>query len=419
MPLTERSLPNGISLLIEPIAATKAVAIGFWFRMGSRDERVGEYGITHFIEHLLFKGTSKMSASELARFFDRVGGYVNAFTERELMCLHCVVPSEYALESLSILSDMVWDPKVSDADIERERTVIESEILSSLDDPEEMGMDAAIALMYTGHSIARPIAGTLRDVEDITPESLRAFFSGTLHSCAPIIAVAGAVDADAVESFLHERTSSLSFEPAASMSAIPQWKAGVHYPVSKFSQSQIYLNYPIAFSTDSSEWFSWRLINAMIGNTVSSRLFQSLRERNGLCYSVYSAFSYGRDSAIWGAYVATPPENTVKAVELLLKEIENIAGNGFLPYEIRDSITHVIGDLSLSAEDTENRMKRLARQYLFGNTVYTLDECIAIVRAIDGNSLSARVKDALRAGEASLVVYADKKMGKECAKKWR
>lgn len=419
MPLTERPFPNGISLLIEPIAATKAVAIGFWFRMGSRDERAGEYGITHFIEHLLFKGTSKMSASELARFFDRVGGYVNAFTERELMCLHCVIPSEYALEALAVLSDMVWDPKVSDADIERERSVIESEILSSFDDPEEMGMDAAIALMYPDHPIARPIAGSLRDVGSISPESLKAFCSGALHSCAPIITVAGAVDANAIESFLKNRTAGLSFAIARPKGEVPRWNAGINYPTSKFSQSQIYLNYPIAFSRDPGEWFSWRLINAMIGNTVSSRLFQSLRERNGLCYSVYSAFSYGRDSAIWGAYVATPPENTAKALELLLKEMEDIRANGFRPEEIRDSVTHVIGDLSLSAEDTENRMKRLARQYLFSDTVYTLDECMAIVRAIDGDSLFARVRDELRAGEASLVVYADKKTGKECAKRWR
>ena len=419
MPLTERSLPNGISLLIEPIAATKAVAIGFWFRMGSRDEREGERGITHFIEHLLFKGTSRMDASELARFFDRIGGYVNAFTEREIMCLHCVVPSEYALDSLVVISDMVWDQKVSDADIERERSVIESEILSSLDDPEDMGMDEAIASMYPGHPISRPIAGTLRDVESITPESLFAFFSGTLRSTAPIIAVAGAVDADAIESFLQGRTGRLSFDTVGPKGGVPLWNSGVYYPVSKFSQSQVYLNYPLKLSRDPGEWFSWRLINAMIGNTVSSRLFQSLRERNGLCYSVYSAYSYGRDSAVWGAYVATPRENAAKTLDLLLKEIEDIVGNGFQPEEILDSKTHVIGDLSLSAEDTENRMKRLARQYLFGNTVYTLDECAAIVRAIDGETLFARVKDSLRADEASLVVYADKKSGKECAKRWR
>jgi predicted Zn-dependent peptidase len=387
--------------------------------MGSRDERAGEYGITHFIEHLLFKGTSKISASELARFFDRVGGYVNAFTERELMCLHCVVPAEYAREAIAILSDMVWDPKVSDADIERERTVIESEILSSLDDPEEMGMDAALALMYPGHSISRPIAGTRRDVEMITAESLRSFFSGRLHSCAPLIAIAGAVDATAMEAFFHERTVGLSFDTQYLTGEIPQWKAGTHYPVSKFTQSQIYLNYPIPFSRDTGDWYSWRLINAMIGNTVSSRLFQSLRERNGLCYSVYSSYAYGRDTAVWGAYVATPRENTAKTLTLLLAEMGDIAENGFRPEEIRDSKTNVVGDLSLSAEDTENRMKRLARQYLFGNTVYTLDECIAIVRGIDGDALSARVRDALGAERSSLVVYADKKAGKECAKKWR
>lgn len=416
MPLTERTLPNGITLLTEPIAATKAVAIGFWFRMGSRDEREGESGITHFIEHLLFKGTAKMSASEIARFFDRVGGYVNAFTERETMCLHCVVPADYTLQALSILSDMVWDSAPKDDDIEHERSVIESEILASLDDPEECGTDQAIALMFPGNPLARPIAGSVQDVRGISSAAIRSFFAEDLRSHAPIIAIAGSFVPDDVESFFAMRTSEMAIRPGNQESPFPEWNPGFFCPVSRFSQSQIFLSYPVTFSRDSKDWFSWDLINAITGSTVSSRLFQSLRERHGLCYSIFSMVNFGRDFALWSAYLATPRESTVRAMDLLVKEIDDVVKYGFTEAEIRDARTHIIGELLLSAEDTENRMKRLARQYLFGNTVYTIDECIEIVNEIGDASLISRTAAAFRNDTASLVIYSDKRKAKECRK---
>ena len=269
MPLTERTLPNGITLLTEPIAATKAVAIGFWFRMGSRDEREGEWGITHFIEHLLFKGTTKLSASEIARFFDRVGGYVNAFTERETMCLHCIVPADYAVQALSILSDMVWDSAPKDDDIEHERSVIESEILASLDDPEECGTDQAIALMFPGNSLSRSIAGSVDDIRGISAQSIRSFISEDLRCHSPIIAIAGSFVPDEAESFLVLRTSGMAICPLDRKSPAPVWNPGFFCPVSHFNQSQIFLSYPVTFSRDTKDWFSWDLINAITGSFFS------------------------------------------------------------------------------------------------------------------------------------------------------
>jgi predicted Zn-dependent peptidase len=196
----------------------------------------------------------------------------------------------------------------------------------------------------------------------------------------------------------------------------PVWNPGVYCPVSRFNQSQIFLSYPVTFSRATKDWFSWDLINAITGSTVSSRLFQSLRERHGLCYSIYSSINFGRDFALWGAYLATPLESTVRALDLLVKEIDDVVQYGFTETEIRDARTHIIGELLLSAEDTENRMKRLARQYLFGDTVYTIEECIEIINDIGDASLFSHAAAAFKKDMASLVIYSVKKMAKECRK---
>jgi predicted Zn-dependent peptidase len=311
---------------------------------------------------------------------------------------------------------MVWDSAPKDDDIEHERSVIESEILASLDDPEECGTDQAIALMFPGNSLSRSIAGSVDDIRGISAQSIRSFISEDLRCHSPIIAIAGSFVPDEAESFLVLRTRGMAICPLDRKSPAPVWNPGFFCPVSHFNQSQIFLSYPVTFSRDTKDWFSWDLINAITGSTVSSRLFQSLRERHGLCYSIFSSVNFGRDFALWGAYLATPRESTVRALDLLVKEIDDIVQYGFTETEIRDARTHIIGELLLSAEDTENRMKRLARQYLFGDTVYTIDECIEIVNDIGDVSLFSHAVATFRKDTASLVIYSDKKMAKECRK---
>ena len=419
MPLTERFLSNGISLITEPIAATKAAAIGFWFKKGSRDEGAGQFGMTHFLEHMLFKGTQDLSASSLARFFDRIGGYVNAFTERETVCVFCVVPAMHALDAMGILCRMIWESVMRDDEIERERSVIESEILSSLDDPEDVGMDVALALMYPDQPVSRVIAGSVEDVNAITGDSLRAFYQSGFRNSVPLVSVAGNVDPDAIEAKLASCTSHLRFVESSVAGNKAVWSAGRHFPVSRFGQSQIFCSYPISFSRSSTNWFAWALINAIIGNTVSSRLFQSLREKKGLCYSVYSFYSFNRDCAIWSAYAATPREKTIEAVDSMLVEIDGVRKDGITDDEYRDARSHVIGELELASEDIENRMKRIARQFFFNGEVLTIDESVGVLQGLSFSTLTDLVQNDFSKDNESLIVYADKKSAKECSRRWR
>ena len=310
MPINNCVLSNGIRLITEPIAATKAVAIGFWFPFGSRDEGSGEFGITHYVEHLLFKGNDNHSAFDIARFFDRIGGYVNAFTEREMVCVHCLIPGMYTDETLDVLIRMIWNASFKKNDIEIERSVIISEILASLDDPDEMGMDQAISFLYPGNAYSRPIAGSEDDAMSLSSEKIRNFYELRFRNIRPIVSIAGNFNSISTE----EKISRISFDRTDDINKFTKdtllWNPGIYFPRSIFKQSQVYLSYPVTCKRLSNDWFSWAIINAIIGDTVSSRLYQSLRESKGLCYSVFSFFVFNRDSAFWMAATSVPPEKT-------------------------------------------------------------------------------------------------------------
>ena len=418
MPINNRVLENGIRLITEPIAATEAVAIGFWFPRGSRDERAGEEGITHFVEHMLFKGTADLSAYELARFFDRIGGYFNAFTEREMLCVHCLVPGQHALASVDVLSRMIYDSCMADEDIERERSVIVSEILSSLDDPEETGLDLALASTYPDHPYARPVGGSVLEVESLSRDSIRSYRDSLLRSVSPVVAVAGNFDPDAIA----VRLSGISACSATSLSSsdtFPQWRSGLSLPVSRFAQSQIFLSCPIVGLDSAASWHSFSLLNTIIGDSVSSRLYQSLREEKGLCYSVGSFFVRARDAAFWMACAAVPPEKTSAAAFALIEEIDRVRSSGFTPLEFEDAMEHLCGDLLLSSEDIENRMKRLARQWFYNGEIYTVSDSISLVRSLDPSIARSFIETSLRSSDQSLLVYAEKRQTKEIRKKWK
>lgn len=418
MPINNRVLENGIRLITEPIAATEAVAIGFWFPRGSRDEGSGEEGVTHFVEHMLFKGTANLSAYDIARFFDRIGGYFNAFTERETLCVHCLVPRQHVLSSIDILSRMVYESRMVDDDIERERSVIVSEILSSLDDPEETGLDLALESMYPDHAFSRPVAGTVDAIESLSGDAIRSYRDALLRSVRPLVAVAGNFDADAVALML----SGLSVDgPADSVGArdMPRWKSGISLPLSRFAQSQIFLSCPVTGLETAAAWYSFSALNAIIGDSVSSRLYQSLREEKGLCYSVGSFFMRARDVAFWMACAAVPPEKTSEAVFALAGEMDRLRSSGFTASEFEDAQEHLCGDLLLSSEDIENRMKRLARQWLYNGEVLTINESIALVRSLDAGRSLPFIETSLRNDSQSLLVYSGKKQTKEIRKKWK
>jgi len=412
MPINNRVLDNGIRLISEPIASTKAAAIGFWFSCGSRDERDGEYGVTHFIEHMVFKGTVRHSTFEIARYFDRIGGYVNAFTEREHVCIHCLVPSYAAAEATALIADMVFNSAMADEDIERERDVIETEVLAALEDPDEMGMDAAVASIFPGHPVSRPIGGTAKNIQSLKRDTIRGAYRRMLAAGQLLVTCAGNFDQDELERALGS-IEMPDFRREPDSAASPRWHPFHGCIRSRFMQSQIFYSLEISDFHSPSDWYVWSVINAIIGDSVSSRLFQNLREKRGLCYSVFSFFSFNRDFASWTAYLSVSPDKTEEAVALLLEEMRKISSSGLDEAEIGYAKEHLTGEMILASDDIDNRMKRLARQFYHSGEICTIEESIDMIRAIGTDDVNAAVRTVFAGTNRSCLVYGKRKIKKE------
>lgn len=419
MPVIDCTCANNIRLVMEPVAASNSAAIGFWFPVGSRDEPDGFQGATHFLEHLLFKGTRTRSSRDIALFFDRAGGYINAFTERELVCIMCVVPPERSEEAIVIILEMIQDSLLAEEDIQTERGVILSEIMAVNDDPEENGMETALALMYRNHPVSRPIAGTLNDIRDMSSDTLRSWYPRVFNSVPPLVTIAGNFNPrqmkEHVESVRYYEHPTFAGEAGEKPVVVP----GTQLKISPFRQSQLFLSWPVETVKLPENWYIWAIINAITGDTVSSRLFQNLREKLGLCYSVYCFYVFNRDSALWCSCLTAPPDKTGRALHELVQELDHIVYNGFTGEEISDAKSHITGMLKLSADDTEYRMKRLARQILHNGEITDIDESIQIIKGISFQRIHEQLHESCGNDRKSLVVYGPKKSLKEVIKKWK
>jgi len=403
---------------MEPVATSNSVAIGFWFPVGSRDEQDGFNGATHFLEHLLFKGTSTKTSRDIALFFDRIGGYINAFTEREAMCVMCVVPAVMAEQAIDVIIEMIYESALTTDDIDTERNVIISEIMAVNDDPEENGMEMALSLMYGHHPVARPITGTIADIRAVTPGKLRQWYKERILTVPPVVTIAGNFEPGLIEKHICGIQTDTTV-PVKTGGPVPEIRPGFQYAVSPFRQSQVFLSWALNDSRTSRDWYSWAIVNAITGDTVSSRLFQVLREKYGLCYSVYSFFTYNRDSSLWCSCVTAPPDKTARAVEQLVQELDKIVYTGIREQEIADAKSHIAGELFLNYDDTEYRMKRLARQVFFNGVTIDLDETVSLIHSLTSTEIHERMRESCSDEAKSTIVYGPAKAVREVRKKWK
>lgn len=424
VPIYERRLANNVMLISETVRETETVVIGFWFPSGSRDEVSGFHGAAHFVEHMLFKGTPNFSAFDIARAFDRVGGYVNAFTERELTCIYCVVPAAYASIAADILCDMTAASLFTETDIARERAVIESEILSSLDDPEEAAFDAVFETLWPGHPVSRPISGTIPDIHALTRDSLVSWYRRQFAEGPLVVTAAGNFDPILLET----RLGQLPLRPLAagvllrgsgegrSGDRLPEFSPGTFFCPADFQQSQVFMFYPLLFSPGEDRYYEWSVFNAIAGDTMSSRLFQRLREQSGYCYTVYSFFQLLRDTGVWGAYAASAKGNTRKVLTAMREELDALFDQSgdrrISETEIDDAREHLCGEELIGSEDMENRMKRLARQYLAGQPLHTVEETVERIRSVSSGELSSCIASSIDRSREALILYGPK------VKKW-
>ncbi len=379
-------LDNGFTVLLEPIDSVVSISAGLWIKAGSRHEKKDQLGYAHFIEHMLFKGTDNYTAKEIAQIVDRVGGQHNAVTNREYTCYYINVIADYLESSIDLLSDMYYRSLFSKRDIKKEKNVILEEISMYEDTPDELIHDIFMETMLSRHPLGNPILGNTESIEATSREKLVDFFQRYYRNENCIFAIAGKFDVEKAKELIYKY---FSFDPNYSKCETP---AECIIPVRLFHNhvprdlEQVHFCLGVeGLKKDDGERWALYTVSTILGGSVSSRLFQNIREKEGLCYSIYSFHSSYSDTGVFGIYCGTSPENYKRVLKLILKECEILLKKGITEQELADVKAYIKGNLALSLESTEVRMGQLARNEITYGRDYSFNE---IVKQIDTVSLN-------------------------------
>jgi predicted Zn-dependent peptidase len=405
--LTEK-LANGATLLLEPVDRTDTLCIGFWFLHGSRDESSGERGYSHFLEHMLFKGTSKRSAFAIAQEIDRVGGIINAFTEKEFTCVYAIIPKEHLRLAFDVLSDMTTGSLIESAEMEKEKTVVVNEIRSVDDSPEEKGHDRYLREMCGDHPISRKITGEVEEVQQISQADLVRFYRQRLVPQNTIFAVAGNFAPDEVRALSEAVFPSSVSSVLPLQRSTPAWKRKVAVVPDRFNQVQVYAGTCYPLDHELSHYYTSLVFSTAFGESMSCRLFQKLREQLGLCYTVYSFRTFFSDVGMWTIYAGATPHQARALLEALDAELARLLREPLSRQEIDDAKSHLAGGMILAQEDMESRMKRLVRQFVTMGRVLEFDESLAALRAVADLDIVQLARQCLRRDAFSLLAYGTK-----------
>jgi predicted Zn-dependent peptidase len=375
-------LASGARLATETMPGVRSVAIGFWVGTGSRDEPDSLAGASHFLEHLLFKGTPTRSAAAIAEALDEVGGDCNAFTTKEYTAFYVRLLSEHLRLGLDILGDIMDDPSLAERDVDAERTVILDEILMHADEPSDLAGEMAMSALFPGHPLGRDTLGTPESVRATTASQIRGFFETHYRPGNVVVAVAGDCRHEEVAAALESRF------PARQGGGAP-----IREPVSfdvdplvvmrrQTEQAHLVLGMRSASRFDEARW-PLAVLNVVLGGGLSSRLFQKVREQRGLAYSIWSERNGFYDTGCTTVSVGTAPEYVDEVLKIVTGEIEELAANGITARELDVAKGNLRSETLLSCEDSGARMSRLGTSVLLYDRAWTIDDALTRIDAVD------------------------------------
>ncbi len=385
---------NGLSVVLEPIEGVVSVSVGLWIKSGSRNENEDQHGYAHFIEHMLFKGTAHYSARDIARIVDRVGGQHNAATNREYTCYYINVVSDYIELAMQLLAETFYDSLFDAGELEKEKNVVMEEIRMYEDAPDELIHDMFMENMLKGHPLSHPILGTHESIRGTTRAKLVDFFQKQYRSDNVILAIAGNFDravAERLTAKYFSRTTGKA--PAATGVAGAPDRIGYFHQEKELEQVHFCLGTDGIKRDDNDRWGLY-IMSTVLGGSMSSRLFQNIREKEGISYSIYSFHSSYSDSGVFGIYCATLPENYIRAVDLIAAECRDLIAKGITEEELQDAKDFMKGNLALSLESVEVRMGQLAKDEITFNRSFTFSEvvdCINNVTMDDFKRICGRI----------------------------
>ena len=367
-------LKNGICLVYEKMPYAKSVSVGIWVKAGSMYEAAEENGISHFIEHMLFKGTEKRSAKAIAEETDFVGGQINAYTSRECTCYYTKTLEENMPLSLEILSDMYHNSLFKEEDIELERGVILEEINMYEDSPEDVALDGVLAKMWKKSPLGLKVEGTTDSVNSITRDMMLSYMKRRYNAKNTVISVAGGFDEKVLIALCEEYFSREDdYVPESPTETV--FYSGMHRQKKEIEQAHLAIAYP-SYDMFSERLYSQSLMNSIFGGSMSSRLFQSVRENHGLCYSIYSYTSSFANAGMLGIYAGLSSDAIDEAQDMIEKEIHTICTKPVSDYELEKVKNHLRCSIIMSRESAGSRMNENGKSMLLLGRVRTDDEII-------------------------------------------
>src|SRR3954464_5590244 len=385
--LTE--LDSGERVISERLDHVRSAAVGYWIGAGSRDEEAGEAGVTHFIEHLLFKGTGTYSAVEVAGIFDGVGGELNAATSREHTLVYARVPDHHLETAMDVMGDMVFAPTFSDLDSERE--VVLEEIAMYEDAPQDLVHDLIAEAVFGDHPLGRPVIGTAEVISSIPRDAIAGYHDAMYVPANIVVAAAGNIQHERIVELVERALARRRENVAARMNARPplvqEPPPRLRFQQKDTEQYHVCLGAP-GISRSDRRRFAASLLDAILGGSASSRLFQEIREKRGMAYAVYSFVSQYTDTGQIGVYLGTREDNLADALAITAEQIADIAAGNLAPRELERAKENLKGRILLSMESTSTRMNRLGKSLITDSELLSLDRIVAEIDAVEPASVA-------------------------------
>jgi len=384
----------------------RSVSIGVWLTRGSRHEAADRGGIAHFVEHMLFKGTASRSAEDIAQAIDSIGGQLDAFTAKEYASYYIKVLDEHLPLAIDILSDIVRNPAFSRDDIEREKKVVVEEIKMVEDTPDDLVHEIFTQAFWENHPLGRPILGTRETVESFDSDMLRRYFGAAYTARNFIVSAVGNLEHARVRDLVEERFGSVAETGEVVREDAPQVVPKIQIRNKELEQSHVCIG-ASSYPQNHDDRYSSYVLNTLLGGSMSSRLFQNVREKRGLAYAVFSGLSAYRDAGSFTIYAGCANEAVSEIVDLVAEELRGVKRLPVPAAELQRSKDHLKGSLMLSLENTASRMSHLARQEIYFDRQFGLDETLQGIEKVTIDDVQRVAADLFRNGSLAVTVLGN------------
>ena len=386
------TLPNGLRIISESMPSLRSVALGCWVDTGTRDENNNEAGVSHFLEHLLFKGTDDLSARQVSETFDAIGAESNAFTSKEATCFWTRLLDQDLGTGLDVLSEIIQRPAFRSNEIDAERHVVVEEINMYEDDPTEVAFENYTTAMFADHDLEHPVLGTRDSILGMSRDEIDGYWKRRYGAGSMVVAAAGSVDHEALVAMISDRFGDWSGEAVDHDHSPAESVSRINVTNRETEQAHLIVG-GIGLSRSDERRWAFEVLNHVMGSGMSSRLFREVREERGLAYAIYGFRLAFADTGAWGVYVGTTPSQTDTALNVIREELTKVVQEGITAEELERAKGSMRGGLALALEDANSRMVRLGRDELVGMPHLSVDERLTKLEAITLDDVQAVAGD--------------------------